>query len=174
MTTRRDEVLDAFLGTQDREGMDLAAASDILDLRVVGGNGRRQYLATFRCRGAVSDGGKVREAEQFTVGYYFGRDYLRSVDPLRAVALLGPLNTWHPNIRAPFVCLGPIRPGTPLTDLIYRTFELLTFVKCTMREDDALNREACSWARSHKQDFPYDARPLKRARAAEEGNVGNA
>ncbi|HVR30785.1 MAG TPA: hypothetical protein VMS86_14780 [Thermoanaerobaculia bacterium] len=31
-----------------------------------------------------------------------------------------------------------------------------------MREDDALNREACVWARANQHRFPLDRRPLKR------------
>ena len=31
-----------------------------------------------------------------------------------------------------------------------------------MREDDALNREACAWARHHADRYPVDRRPLKR------------
>jgi hypothetical protein len=34
--------------------------------------------------------------------------------------------------------------------------------KVTMREDDALNRAACQWARQHPERFPVDRRPLKR------------
>jgi hypothetical protein len=32
----------------------------------------------------------------------------------------------------------------------------------TPREDDALNRAACQWARSNMHLFPIDSRPLKR------------
>lgn len=31
-----------------------------------------------------------------------------------------------------------------------------------MREDDALNKPACVWARAHRDRFPLDRRPLKR------------
>lgn len=169
MRSARDEVLDSFLGAQYREGMALADASDILELQALEGRGSHHFMATFHCRGLVSDAGQIREAERFIAGFHLGRDYLRRVDPLQTVVLFEPVDTWHPNVRAPFVCLGAIRPGTSLTDLIYRTYELLTYTKCTMREDDALNREACSWARTHRNDFPLDRRPLKRRMQAKGG-----
>jgi hypothetical protein len=31
-----------------------------------------------------------------------------------------------------------------------------------MREDDALNKAACAWAREHQDRFPVDRRPLRR------------
>lgn len=69
---------------------------------------------------------------------------------------------WHPNIRAPFVCIGPVVPGTGLVDLVHRLFDVITFKNVTMREDNALNKEACLWARRHIDLFPVDRRPLKR------------
>jgi hypothetical protein len=163
MQSGHDEVFAAFLSAQYEEGMALAGASDVFELQALEGPGSRHYVVTFHCRGLVSEGGEIREADRFVAGFQFGRDYLRRADPIQTVVLFEPRGVWHPNVRAPFVCLGPIRPGTTLTDLIYRTYELLTYAKCTMREDDALNREACSWARSHRNDFPLDRRPLKRS-----------
>jgi hypothetical protein len=106
----------------------------------------------------------VREAEGFHVGLFFGAEYLRTVNPFETVALLGPLNTYHPNVAfgAPFICLGHIAPGTPLVDLLYRCYEVLSYQRLTPREDDALNKEACRWARANQQRFPVDRRPLKR------------
>ena len=47
-------------------------------------------------------------------------------------------------------------------DLIYQVFEIITYHKVTMTEKDALNWEACAWARQHKDRFPIDSRPLRR------------
>ena len=44
-------------------------------------------------------------------------------------------------------------------------FEIITYNKATMREDDALNFEACRWARWNTGRFPVDTRPLKRRMA---------
>ena len=64
--------------------------------------------------------------------------------------------------RAPVVCVGRLSPGTELVDLLFQLFEMITWRKVTMREDDALNATACVWARSHRDRFPVDTRPLKR------------
>jgi hypothetical protein len=50
----------------------------------------------------------------------------------------------------------------PLVDLLYQVYEILTYQKLTPREDDALNKEACHWARANQKRFPIDRRPLKR------------
>ena len=41
-------------------------------------------------------------------------------------------------------------------------FELITYSRVTMREDNALRVEACAWARAHQDVLPIDRRPLKR------------
>jgi hypothetical protein len=78
------------------------------------------------------------------------------------LAWIEPRGAFHPNVRAPFICIGRLAPGTPLVDLLYRCFEVITWNRVTMREDDALDRDACGWARRNQQRFPVDRRPLKR------------
>ena len=73
-----------------------------------------------------------------------------------------PLDAFHPNIRPPFLCPGRLKPGTSLVDIIYQCFEIITFQKVTMREMDALNRNACAWTRKNTARFPIDKRGLKR------------
>ena len=55
-----------------------------------------------------------------------------------------------------------MQPGTPLVDLIYQLYEIITYHNVEMRENNALNLEACSWARSNLDRFPIDRRPLRR------------
>jgi hypothetical protein len=161
-----DRVLAAFLDRQLEEGRALAAESDLFDLVPIDGPGRQRYLVELRCTGLVQrDGGEIVEADRFVIGVWFPDHYLREADPYRVLTWLDPIRTWHPNIRAPFVCAGRISPGTPLVDLVYRCFELVTFNRVTMREDDSLNREACAWARHNLHRFPIDSRPLKRRAA---------
>ena len=158
-----DRVFEGFLKKQEEEGRTLARASDLVQLTPMDGPLPTHYVTTFYCKGlVVSPQGRVVEGERFVTGYYFPPDYLRVVQPAQIVVLFEPKRTWHPNIRAPFICLGHIAPGTPLVELIYRTFELITYTKCTMREDNALNPEACAWARQNQLRFPLDRRPLKR------------
>jgi hypothetical protein len=163
--TMGDAVFTSFLERQLEGGLRLAAESDLLDLVPMGSAPPQRYIARFHCRGLVRTGdGEVVEADDFGVGITFPDDYLRRADPARVVTWLGPRNVFHPNIseRAPVVCVGRLSPGTELVDLLFQLFEMITWKKVTMREDDALNPDACGWARSHRDRFPVDTRPLKR------------
>ena len=160
-----DLVLDGFLERQHEEGLALSAASDLLDLEPEPADPPARYLARLRCEGLVrSPSGEIETASHFMVGITFPDDYLRRVNPAEVLAWLGPPNVFHPNIigMPPVICAGPISPGTPLVDLLYRVFEITTYQRLTMREDNALNHQACVWARQHQDRFPIDARPLKR------------
>jgi len=160
-----DAIFTGFLERQLDSGMQLAAASDLLELAPVWGEPPQRYIARFRCRGLVrTTEGDIVEADDFAVGITFPDDYLRCADPARVVTWLGPRNVFHPNIsdRAPVVCVGRLSPGTELVDLLFQLFEMITWRKVTMREDDALNPAACAWARNHRDRFPVDTRPLKR------------
>ncbi len=160
-----DLVFGGFLEQQHEEGLALSAASDLLDLEPEPADPPARYLARLRCEGLVrSPSGEIETASHFMVGITFPDDYLRRVNPAEVLAWLGPPNVFHPNIigMPPVICAGPISPGTPLVDLLYRVFEITTYQRLTMREDNALNHQACVWARQHQDRFPIDARPLKR------------
>jgi hypothetical protein len=159
-----DRIRDAFLVRQLEEGRALAAESDLLHL-VPSGEPADRYVARFSCRGLVErPPHSIVEWDRFEVGIWFPRDYLRVVDPFRVVSWLGPRGVWHPNIAsaAPVICVGRLVPGTGLVDILYQVFEVITWNKVTMREDDALNKAACQWARQNRHKFPVDERPLKR------------
>jgi hypothetical protein len=162
-----DLVLRRFLDRQREDGLALARESDLLDLVPFDDEPTTRYVACFRCKGLVrAPDGEIREADHFEVGIWFPPDYLRRAEPWQVLTWLGPSNVFHPNIsdRLPFICVGRLEPGTPLVDLLYQCFEIITYQKVTMREDDALNRAACAWARDHQDRFPVDRRPLKRRR----------
>jgi len=118
----------------------------------------------------VRTGSEIKEADDFFVGIWMPEDYLSCVEPFRIVSWLAPDNVFHPNIgRGPLrssgplsICLGRIKPCMALVDLIYQCWEIITYSKATMREDDALNWDACRWARRNTHRFPIDTRPLKR------------
>ena len=160
-----DPIREAFLLRQYEDGMALARASDLLHLEPLGTVPYDRYVAEFRCKGLVrAHGGDVQEADRFLIGIWFPSDYLRRADPWQVLTWLGPRHVFHPNISdvAPFICVGRLLPGSTLVDLLYQCFEIITYKKVTMREDDALNRQACAWAREHQHRFPIDSRPLKR------------
>ena len=166
----RDPVLEAFLARQYQEAMALASASDLLELHPLDGMPPSRYIARFNCRGLIrSPNGSVTESDHFEVGIWFPSDYLRRAVPWEVLTWLGPRHVFHPNIsnRMPLICVGRLAPGTWLVDILFQCFEIITYQKVTMREDDALNPGACAWAREHQGRFPIDPRPLKwRAEAA--------
>ena len=162
-----DLVFNGFLERQRDEALALNAASDLLDLEPEPADPPARYLVRLRCNGLVrSRVGEIETASDFMVGVTFPGDYLRRVNPLEVLAWLGPRNVFHPNVvgMPPVICAGSIAPGTPLVDLLHRVFEIVTYQRLTMREDDALNAQACAWARQHQDRFPVDARPLTRLR----------
>lgn len=163
-----DKIFESFLERQYEEGMALAAESDLLELVPMFWfeDGPPQcYLARFSCKGLIqTQDREVKEADCFEVMISFPSDYLRYANPFEVLAWLGPAEVFHPNIsnKAPLICVGRLAPGTPLVDILYQCFEIITYNKVTMREDDALNLEACAWARRNRHRFPLDTRPLKR------------
>jgi hypothetical protein len=178
-----DRIFDAFLRRQQKDAVSLAEASDLIRLFPMGEPPNR-YVVQFHCKGLVQQETlEIVEANRFEVGIRLPADYLRATDPFQVITWLGPREIWHPNISAtaPLICVGPITPGTGLVDLIYRAFQVITWNKVTMREEDALNSAACQWARQHPDRFPVDGRPLKRRavtfrideRAAEEKSHGH-
>lgn len=161
----QDKIFEAFLKRQYEEGMALAASSDLLELYPMPGDPPDRYIAEFRSKGLVrSPGGDVVEADRFEIGIWFPSDYLRRAEPFQVLTWLRPIDVFHPNISAkfPWICVGKLAPNTPLVDILYQCFEIITYNKVTMREDDALNAEACVWARMNQHRFPIDRRPLKR------------
>lgn len=159
-----DLVFDGFLDRQNEEGKQFDAESDIVDITPVGGRSPpRRYRVSFRCRGLIRNASDaVVEHDHFEVGIHFPPDYLRHVNPWLVLAWLRPINIWHPNILFPHICVGRLAPGTGIVDLVYQLHSIITYNKKTTREDDALNRPACSWARRNQHRFPVDTRPLKR------------
>ena len=49
---------------------------------------------------------------------------------------------------------------TSLLQIVYRCWDVLSFRNVTMREEDALNAQACAWARNHRAQFPVNG-PLR-------------
>ncbi len=157
-----DEILARFLKRQYEESRALAAQSDLLDIVALDAPAQH-YVASFHCKGLVRDSdGSVSEADTFHLGIWLSDEHLRSIAPLRIVSWLAPVNVFHPQIRPPYMCLGRLVVGVPLVEILFQAWEVITYRKVTMREDDALNPDACVWARHNQDRFPVDSRPLKR------------
>ncbi len=161
-----DKVYNTFLRRQMEDGMCLAAESDILELIPLAGDPPDRYAAVFRCKGLVRDeDGSVHEADRFVVHIWFGPDYLRRAEPALVITWLEPANIWHPSVRPPYVCAGPLPPGTRLVEILDQVHQIITYNKANMA-DNGLNHEAAAWARRNTDRFPVDSRPLKRRRSA--------
>ncbi|MGE0553221.1 MAG: hypothetical protein AB7R55_07305 [Gemmatimonadales bacterium] len=157
-------MFDAFLRAQLEAGLALADASDLLDLTPLPDDPPSRFVARFQAAGlALDETGLIQRAELFEVGIWFPPDYLRRAEPWQVLTWLGPARVFHPNIsvRGPWICPGVLHPGTPLVDLLYQCYEIITYQKVTTVEHDALNPAACGWARDNRHRFPIDRRPLK-------------
>ena len=167
----RDLVYESFLGQQLRDGLALSRESDLVELIPIGHELPTRYLARFRCKGLVKPGSSVEVANRFEVGIRFPPDYLRRTNPTEVLTWLGPREVFHPNISdlLPVICVGRLAPGTSLVDLVYQVYEVISYQKVTMREDDALNGDACAWARQNQDRFPVDRRPLRLRRRTDGG-----
>jgi hypothetical protein len=158
-----DPIYERFLKRQWEEGMELARSSDLLRLHTPG-MVPPHFVAEFLCDGLVREGeDEIKVASGFNVGIWFPPDYLRRTDPFEMLRLFTP-GVWHPNVSRehPLICIGRLTPGTPLVDILYQLFDILTYQKYNPREDDSLNKAACAWARENQNRFPVDCRPLKR------------
>lgn len=164
-----DDVLAGFLERQREQGLALAARSPLLELEAVAGAPPDRWIARFACRGLVRGPvGGVVEAEGFTVGVWFPDDYLRAASAWECLTLLhepGAPRIFHPNCGpsprgGEFVCIGHLVPGTPLVDILLQCFEVLSWQNVTVDEHDALDREACMWARANLDRLPIDRRSI--------------
>lgn len=161
---KRDPVFEKFLERQLQLGMQLAHESDLLDLFPAQEDLPSKYLAHFKCRGLVwTKDQEAVEVDSFLVHIRFPRTYLQ-IPNQRVVNWVRPREIWHPNIFGPagHICLGNFGPGTPLDEILEQCFRVITYQKLTMREDDALNADACVWARRNQHRFPVDPRPMRR------------
>jgi len=159
-----DPIYARFLKQQELDAVTLAASTDRLSLVPVSGKPTTHYLAELRCRGlAKSPDGRIVEHDLWAFGISFPADYLRRAVPSpQVLTYLGPHpEPWHPNLRGPIVCLH-LQPGTPLVDLVYSLYELVTW-NLYSTSDEGLNHGAAQWARHEPASrFPVDRRPLKR------------
>jgi len=158
-----DKILDLFLRKQYTEGLALAAASDVLELRPLceANAPPQRYLARFHCQGFVENRGQITKADRFDIGIYFPDQYLREANNFEVISWLWPQNVFHPNVKVPFVCLGEfLRPGTKLVEILFTMHAIITHHKWAAHSP--LNETAAQWTRANQSRLPADKRPLKR------------
>ncbi len=160
-----DLIMQAFLQQQNEAGAALAANSDVLNIVPLSGEPASSFILEYHCQGLVRGiDGVISMADAFAVGLNFPSDYLRRVAHAAQILMwLQPKSAFHPNIspNGPFICIGDIKPGTGIVDIAFRVFDLITWNNFCPVEDDALNMDACAWARHNMEMFPVDDRSLK-------------
>lgn len=141
------------------EAMGFSAKSDVLSLAPVAGDPPYKYIARFECRGLATTADGITIVDRHLVGILFPEYYLQtSCDPAQILTWLEPVTEFQPNIRPPFCCIGHIPPGMSLMSILHQLYQMITWQRFTSREDDALNPEACSWARNNMERLPIDPR----------------
>jgi len=154
-----DSVRASFLAAQYEESMAFAQQSSVLSLAPIGGTPPARYIAKFDCDGLVDTDDGIAVCERHLVGISFPEHYQSvSCDPGEVLTWLEPRSAFHPNIRAPFCCVGHIPPGMTLLSLLHQLYTMITWQRFTPCEDKAMNRAACSWARKHLDRLPVDPR----------------
>jgi hypothetical protein len=157
-----DRKLTAFLERQEKDALALNAESDLVEIVPLEPTPNRRYIVRYRVKGLVRTKDGVVGADDFGLGVYFPLDYIQRANPAEVLTLLWPENAFHPNLLFPWICPGALTAGTTLVEVVCQCAEIISYQKVTMREDRALDRDACCWARKHKERFPIDARPLRR------------
>jgi hypothetical protein len=161
-----DLILERFLRESWKNAKALADESDILEL-VPFGDPPRAVVAQFRANCYVRASRGVALHEGFSCGFRFPENYLSLALPWEVMQFIAPPNIVHPNIRPTAICLGTgLRPGAELRELLFRTYELVTFQRRS-QPADPLNSEAAAWVRRNWPVPPADNRPLKRRSSSE-------
>ena len=160
--TEVDRVYEAFIEGQNVAAQTLNQASDIVHITPKKLNRGHLYTVRLLCKGLVNDNGTIKEHGQFALGIHFPEHYLRRCVAAEIVCWFSPATIWHPNIKPPFICLGRVTPGTQIVDIVHQAYQIITYQKVTMIETDALNHDACAWARANSDMFPVDKHPLRR------------
>ena len=175
-----DHIMQSWSAAEFRAGAHLARGSDVLRLQAETGPHPRRLLAEFRCRGLVEARRGIEECDRHLVGISFPANHLREFSRFgEVITWMAPVGAFHPNIKAPFCCIGPIAPGTGLVPILLQLYQMITWQRFTPREDDALNPAACRWARANMHRFPVDDRrsllvAAEIDRRAQDGEVHDA
>ena len=167
-----DHVYSSFLERQNESLSTLASQSRVLRYRAIQSHRNlpaNLFITSMTCAHVVKKTGEPRVSHApCSFGIQLPADYLRRSypDSGQILSLISPAECFHPNVRWPHICIGPVAAGTSVVELVLRVDEILTFNRVNPREDDCMNPSACPWTRAHMDDFPLERRPL-RDRSAE-------
>ncbi len=161
-----------FLERQESLALDFSAVSDLVEIEPITRAPVQRYLVRLGTRGLIKTAaGTIEHHQGCTFAVWFPEDYLRRISPFETVQWIAPQNAFHPNIGpgpggAAYICLGGVFPGSPLLTIIEQVHEIFSWMNRLPHEKEAMNREACPWARAHGADLPIDSRPLLRSATA--------
>ena len=148
-----DGVFRLFLENTYTEAMEFAARSDVLRIAPVGGSPPFSYACNFRVQYLQRLPSGTVEIHPGPVHclIHFPNDYLRSTDPKFYMRVASVLTSdfVHPNVAGGIVCLGGgFAAGTPISELLWLLFQIVSYRNCTLDERNALNAEACRLLRA--------------------------
>jgi hypothetical protein len=161
--------MERFLRNQTKEALQLAQRCPLFDLRPMEPDPVSRYLVRFNCRGLVKEpDGRIVEESEFWVKIRFPKHYLNRTSTFEVITWAGPDNIFHPNVfvgardrrMARAVCIGDLGPGTPLTRILVQLHNVIRYWNYSTIEQDALNPDACVWARNNMDRLPIDDRQL--------------
>ena len=164
-----DKVFEGFLEESCRRGHALADESSVVNILAERGSPPHGYLVGFEgVEHLVRDSnGVVRKTmDPILVEVRFPPDFLRTSDRHLGLKVVGIVShLFHPNVKRPAFCLGHIRPGTPLDEILRMVYEVISFQNVTPDERDAFSPEACRYVREHPEVLKsLRIPPLKRRR----------
>lgn len=135
-------IFEDFLEHSHQAALALAEDSDVLQVTRLPVRGVGTWIAEFAIS-YLSQGpdGSVRlAAGPIGVMIQMTPEYLRQVSPLEVVQVR-EMDLFHPNFLWPVLCVGEVRPGMPLPQILRHVYEILTYENYAT--DDGLNPIAC-------------------------------
>jgi len=137
-TIGSDAIYQRFMERQRVEGLALAESSDILSL-FIPPMSPPHFVAEFSCKGLIRDSaGEIKEANRFRLACGSQRITCAVQIRLRWCACLLQVYGIQMLVRISFDMHGRITPGTPLVDILFQIYDILTYHKFNPREDDSL------------------------------------
>lgn len=179
-----DGIFKSFLEDGLRRAMEIASESDILEvIPHPSYSPSLLYLLVFNDVAYLRDSGdnNINVSRGIVcVEIRFPLDYLRSTDSnlyLKTATILDPSSLLHPD---PYlfhpnydpvsgcICLGAdFLPGTPLNNLIFHIYDIISYSNYSTDERNGLNAVACRYLRDHPEVISnLRIMPLRRRRLA--------
>lgn len=115
------------------------------------------YLVAYTCKGLMRDQSEqIHETESHWMEVIYGWDY-----PATPPKFVWHTPIWHPNFRAPSICLEgrPFAVGRTLDSIIVEVGRLVQFQAFNL--NDHLDKDATEWTRRNPNLLPIDRRDLR-------------